>query len=673
MRINQVCPFLFLLPVLSFIAGCSTSFTPVLTDQPEIIEGQPLSGSTYGGQQPITGAHLYILGSSTAGYGAASVSLIQSCNSSCNSSYPSHQDSSGNNYVVTGTNGSYSLVRAQYACTAGQQVYLYTVGGNPGNPGGQTNSAAGLMAILGTCISTGSGLSLVPVNGYVSENEVSTVAAAYAMAGFAVDATHVGSSGTPLAKTGIQNAFNNSANLYNIVGGAIGLALSATPAGNGTVPQAEINSLANSLAACVNSIGPTSTPCSTLLGAAKSGGTSGTNPTDTASAAINIAHNPGANVKAIYNLAGSSPPFGSPILSVAPNDWTVAITFTDDSILDILNGIAIDGEGNAWVTSTSMVSGVAIKFSPLGVPLSGSTGFSTPDMSTPSGIAIDNSGNAWIADPGGPLLEEVSSDGTTTNEYAGSGDLNNPTGIAIDPGGNIWVSQGESAPDAAFFTSGGVDLSALLTLGEITGGGLKDAIGVAIDHAGNAFFANNLTGSPYAGVSKFASSGLAAVTTAFGDNVARKEAYGVALDPSNNFWATATLTNNLLKCADSCSSQTAPTTISGGGLAHPEGIAFDGAGNAWIANNSGSISEFSNAGTAITSTTGYMGTNGYSNPNLSTLVGAQSIAVDGSGDVWVANNASGYVFEFIGGGTPVVTPIVASISGPTYTIPASKP
>jgi len=349
MRIKQVFPFLVLLPVLCFVTGCAANFTPdTLTDEPEVIQGQPLSGLTYGGQSPITGAHLYLFAASASGYGAASVSLIQTCNSSCNSSYPSQSDGT-NNYIVTGPGGAYSLVRAQYSCTVGQQVYLYTVGGNPGNSGGQTNSAAGEMAILGTCISTGSGLSLVAANSFVYENEVSTVAAAYAMAGFAVDATHVGSSGTTLAQTNIQNAFNNSVNLYNIGGSAIGLARSTTPAGNGTVPEAEINSLANSLAACVNSTGPTSTTCSTLLNDAKSGGTSGTNPSDTATAAINIAHNPWANVSAIWGLAGSSPPFASPILASAPNDWNIGINFTDSTLLSP-QGVAIDASGNAWIT-----------------------------------------------------------------------------------------------------------------------------------------------------------------------------------------------------------------------------------------------------------------------------------------------------------------------------------
>src|SRR5271170_569594 len=117
------------------------------------------------------------------------------------------------------------------------------------------------------------------------------------MAGFATDATHVSSSGTPLAQTGIANAFANATNLADITTGA---ALTTTPSGSGTnvpngsiVPEAEVNTLANILASCVNSTGPASSTCGTLFSNAMSGGTSGSTPDDTATAAINIAHNPG--------------------------------------------------------------------------------------------------------------------------------------------------------------------------------------------------------------------------------------------------------------------------------------------------------------------------------------------------------------------------------------------
>ncbi len=50
----------------------------------------------------------------------------------------------------------------------------------------------------------------------------------------------------------------------------------------------------------------------------------------------------------------------------------------------------------------------------------------------------------------------------------------------------------------------------------------------------------------------------------------------------------------------------------------------------------------------------------------------QSVAIDGSGDVWVANTGYTSVTELIGAAAPVVTPIVANLISP-YSAPASKP
>ena len=116
-------------------------------------------------------------------------------------------------YVTTDANGSFTIT-GDYNCTPNTQVYLYALGGNPG---AGINSAAGLLAALGNCPASGSFLASLP---FVQVNEVTTIAAAYAMAGFATDATHVSSSGTPLAQTGIANAFANATNLADITTGA---------------------------------------------------------------------------------------------------------------------------------------------------------------------------------------------------------------------------------------------------------------------------------------------------------------------------------------------------------------------------------------------------------------------------------------------------------------------
>jgi sugar lactone lactonase YvrE len=74
---------------------------------------------------------------------------------------------------------------------------------------------------------------------------------------------------------------------------------------------------------------------------------------------------------------------------------------------------------------------------------------------------------------------------------------------------------------------------------------------------------------------------------------------------------------------------TVAVNFTGGGISGPTGVAIDAAGNAWIANATGStVTGLDNQGTRLTGANGYAGTGIY---------GAQALAVDGSGNVWVAD------------------------------------
>ena len=220
----------------------------------------------------------------------------------------------------------------------------------------------------------------------------------------------MGSSGTTLALTGIANAFANANNLVTL---STGMALATTPAGNGTVPQAEINTLGNALASCVNSngllAGPTNaTACYTLFTSALAGGTTGMQPTDTASAAINIAHYPGTNVPGLYGLAVATPPF-SPGLMSEPNDFSVILLFGSTGGV---GNPAVDGLGNVWMLPVNGRSAV-FEFSPAGAPLSPSAGYTAGGVTDPQAIAIDVNGNVWIANSvNNPYQQEPQRHGT---------------------------------------------------------------------------------------------------------------------------------------------------------------------------------------------------------------------------------------------------------------------
>ena len=170
------------------------------------------------------------------------------------------------------------------------------------------------MAVLGTCPEDGNFLTASP---YIIVNEVSTVVAAYAMAGFATDAIHVSSFATGPVQTTIASGFANAASLESL---STGVALATTS-------QSEINTLGNILAACINSNGVVRGPqnptaCYTLFNGAMA---AGVQPADTASAAINIARNPALNVQALFGLSTAAAPF-QPSLSLQPNDFRLPLS-----------------------------------------------------------------------------------------------------------------------------------------------------------------------------------------------------------------------------------------------------------------------------------------------------------------------------------------------------------
>jgi hypothetical protein len=632
---------IFSLPLI--LTGCALNSS----DAPTADAGLAIQGSVHGGQQPIVGAHIYLLAASAAGYGKASSSLLNSVPGSTTLD-TSVGPTNGFYYVTSGTGGAFSI-SGDYSCTPNTQVYLYALGGNPG---AGTNSAAGLMAVLGNCPS-GANFSSVP---FVSMNEASTVAAAYAFAGFATDATHVSSANTTLAKTGIKNAFANAANLVNL---GSGNALTTTPAGNGIAPQATVYTVADILASCINSTGAITGPvnataCYTLFTSATSNGAAnGTQPTDTATAALNIAHYPGSNLTALSTLITAQSPF-SPTLTLPVNDFTVGLQFGGGG----LNGpsfIAIDGSGNVWIANNGASS--VTELASTGSPVSSSNGFTGGGLNAAVGIAIDLSGNAWIANDlltGGSVIKLSGTDGSVLSGsgFTGGG-LGVPYAIAIDGSGNVWVTNATSNSITELSASGsGAPLS------PFTLGGLSQPQSIAIDGSGDIWTTNAGTRT----VTELNNSGTAFPLSPFSAGL--NSPSGLGIDGSGAAWISDAGGKSIVKLAKSGS------PVSGspfsGNLNQPTGVAIDGSGNVWTANEfGGSVTELSNSGAILSGANGY----GFDGGSLDLPV---AVAIDGSGNVWVGNSSgtgaaqeTGSVTELIGAATPVVTPLSVGVKNNT--------
>ena len=621
-----------------FLSGCTG--TPVTTTNTQTIQVQAaaLKGGVHGGQSPVSGAVIQLWSSSGAGGGTEADPLISG----------SALTTPG--VALTDANGNFDIT-GQYTCPASSDlVYITATGGNPGL-GGNTinNSALVLMAALGPCGS------LASLSGPIVINEVTTVASVYALAQFISPGP--GGSGEyvsyyavePQTLTGLTTAF---AEVRNIIDIYTGDAQTQTTSGVGYVPQAEIYSLANILAPCVNSSGPASSSCQSLFAAAKPGG--GTAPTTVLRAVLDIAQNPGHNVSTIYNLTTPTAPFG-PALTAAPNDWTLAIAYNVAGI-NYPYGMALDAQGNVWISAwvgNNPFSAEIAVISPIGVPASNSPYTSFANLSGPVGLAVDGSGNTWVANCVANSTSALTLQSNTIKlAYGpyGIAGMSCPLLVAVGDGG-IW-----------FTNNGNNNLIQLQSPYSATnyntysGGGLDKPLGITFFAFYNPAYVNSVwvanTGSdsltefgPAGGPNNYTGGGLDHPSI-------------IAVDSAGNLWAIGS-GNQVAEIDHYSGSAVSPVGgWTGGGLDGPAAIAIDGANNVWITNKTNSsLTEFNNSGTPISPSTGYQS---------STLHGPVWISIDSSGNVWIINtdeSAAGYmtVTEFLGAASPAAMPLQESL------------
>jgi streptogramin lyase len=587
--------------------------------------GSALGGGVHGGQSPVSGSTITLY---AAGSGSASATVLGS--------------------TMTNASGIWTL--NGFTCPSpGTATYVIASGGNPGLTNGTNNSALQMMAALGPCGS---------LPNFVNIDELTTAAAVYALNGF------IGPGGAGLP-SGVSNVHGNDPGLANAMGNAARLASAANGGDSPQLPSASacaassppvncggeelLNSLANSLAACVNSSGPASAQCVELFdcatpGATYSGGActvpgASTQAADTLTAALEIARNAGqVPAMGVYDVATRDPVF-SPALSAAPGNWLLGLNISGGG-LDAPNGIAIDAGGDAWVASNDAL----VEFSPAGMALSGSGGYTGGGLNGAIGVAIDAGGKVWVVNGGGSgSLSEFSSAGmpVSASAFTGGG-IDGPGYDAIDPSGNIWIENFFSI--LSEFSSSGTPVSAT----GYTGNGLDYPSGIAIDSSGNVWVTNTGDNGGTASLSEFDSAG-AAVGAGPITGGGLDAPTAVAVDPNGNLWV-ANGGNASLSEFSSARAPLLSVSSNAGGICDLGTLAIDAGGNVWVASGC-TLAEFNSAGTALSP--GYTGGG---------FAGNAGIAIDASGDVWTTNNSSNSVTELIGAAVPTRTPLVSAIN-----------
>jgi sugar lactone lactonase YvrE len=282
-------------------------------------------------------------------------------------------------------------------------------------------------------------------------------------------------------------------------------------------------------------------------------------------------------------------------------------------------------------------------------------------------------GGLWVAN---------NNNGTSVTEFAASqlrasgtptpadtiGGITSSGGVAIDASGNLWVADFD------------VDTLRMYTLAQRTGGGsptptitivspsLSDPEQIAFDSQGTLWVAddnNGLIGFTHA---QLTASGTVTATYVITDTTTNAGTYAVAFDASGNAWVAGSNFNHLSKYTASqltASGSPVPTVViddNAGSLQFPSALAFDAAGNLWVAND--------DANTVVQYTSAQLGANGSPVPAITLTLANNAdpfgVAVDNRGTVWVSddNNSTiiGIPASQLTTGTPA-SPIVIASSG----------
>jgi hypothetical protein len=314
---------------------------------------------------------------------------------------------------------------------------------------------------------------------------------------------------------------------------------------------------------------------------------------------------------------------------------------------------------------------------------SGDTAAATSaELANPYGVAVDGAGNLYIADNANNRIRKVTPGGTITN-VAGTGtagyngdnipatsaSLAYPGGVAVDGAGNLYIADygnnrirkvtlgGTITTVAGTGTAGYNGDNIAATSAEVS------PSGVAVDGAGNLYIAdmgNNRIRkvTPGGTITTVAGTGTSGYN---GDNIAATSAevnpYGVAVDGAGNFYIADYGNSRIRKVTPGG----IITTVAGTGtpgysgdngaatsaeLDGPYGVAVDGTGNLYIADVGNNVIRKVTPGGTITSVAGN-GTPGYSGDGGSStsasLYHPYSVAVDGSGNFYIGDWANNVI------------------------------
>jgi len=370
--------------------------------------------------------------------------------------------------------------------------------------------------------------------------------------------------------------------------------------------------------------------------------------------------------------------------------------------------VAVDGSGNVYVADTN--NHTIRKVTPGGVVstlagLAGSSGSSDGTGSTarfngPQGVAVDANGNVYVADTYNNTLRKVTLSGVVTTlaglaRTSGSSDgtgnaarFNNPYGVAVDGSGNVYVADTSNhtirmvTPSGVVTTLAGLAGSSGSSDGTGSAARFYKPYGVAVDGSGNVYVADTYNQT----IRMMTPSGV--VTTLVGlagspgnsdgtGNAARFDyPNGLAVDSSGNAYVADTYNQTIRMVTPSGvvstlagSALSAPGSSDGTGsdarFNYPEGLAVDGSGNVYVADSRNNTIRMVTSGGVVSTLAGLAGSPGSSDGTSSAarFNNPAGMSVDGSGIVYVADYSNHTIRKVESSGVVTTLAGLATSSG----------
>jgi len=368
-----------------------------------------------------------------------------------------------------------------------------------------------------------------------------------------------------------------------------------------------------------------------------------------------------------WQLNGTN--FPDVITTVAGNGFNDPAAYLQDGgsatngTLAVPGSMAVDGYGNLFfadlgnrirkVDTNGIITTVA------GNGTQGGTGDGGPataaSLSGPSAVAVDASGDLFIYDSGNNRIRKVDAAGIITSltlkaaegsvGAATNVSLSSSAGMTVDDSGNLFIADTLKQRISKVDANGIVTtVAGNGTVGYSGDGGLATNAelafpsGVAVDSLGNVFIAD----TPYSRIRKVATNGV--ITTVAGNLKAASDGDG---GPATN-----------------------------AGLDHPRSVAVDRFGNLFIADSSSNRIRKVDTNGIITTVAGNgrFGDSGDGGPATNaSLWEPSAVAVDGSGNLFIADSGNSRIREVFAYGQSLVLNHVGEANAGNYDVVVTSP